>query len=282
MKSDIAILILTTTLVSSSIAGDSASLTSGDGSTHYEHLHFSGRGTPIAHSFNIEPAFTGRDLVATYRHRNGDAVDEQEMELELEWGFTPTFGVIFEMAGIHEDEPGLPTRDGWGDMAVIPRVLLLESERFMLTGQVVMGLPTGSHGFGGDTAIAPGFNSWSDLGNWWTLNSQVAVEHGFDQDSNQLVFGFGLVKTIGSADSHSRCEDGHLHTSMAGLFHLHFEVTGTMGLSGDEKGDTSMEGLIGLSHGLSSSVDLRCGYEFPLSSPSDFDHGIVAGVVWHF
>lgn len=282
MKSQIATLLLTATLISSAIAGDPVPLASGDHSTDYEHLHFSSSGAPIVHSFNIEPAFTGRDLFATYRHRNGDVVDEQELELELEWGFTQTFGVIIEMAGMRDDELGLPTREGWGDIAVVPRALLHESERFMLTGQVEIELPTGSHGFGSDTAIAPGLNAWLDLGDWWTLNSQVAVEHAFDHDRNELVFGFGLVKTIGSADTHSHCAEGHNHRDMAGLFHLHFEVTGTMGLSGDEQGDTGMEGLIGLSYGLNSGVDLRCGYEFPLSSPSDFDHGVVAGIVWHF
>ena len=282
MKSDVTTFILSTALVCTAMAGDPAPLASGGHSTDYEHLHFSNCGTPIVHSFNIEPAFTGRDLFATYRHRNGDVADEQEMELELEWGFTRTFGVIIEMAGIREDEQPGPTHKGWGDMAVVPRVLLHESGHFMLTGQVEIGLPTGNHGFGGDTAVAPGVNAWFDLGNWWTLNSQVAFEHAFDADSNELVFGFGLVKTIGSTDTHLHCAEGHDHRDMAGLFHLHFEVTGAMGLSGDEEGDTSMEGLIGLSYGLSSGLDLRCGYEFPLTSTEDFNHGMVAGVIWHF
>lgn len=282
MNSHFTTLLLTTALLSPALAGTSGPSAAADRSDEYVHLHFSDRGTPIVHSFGVEPAFTGRDLFATYHGRNGDTVDEQELELELEWGFTRKFGVIVEVAGIREEEVGEPSREGWGDMAIVPRYLLLESERFMLTAQTEIVLPTGSHNFGGDTAIAPGLASWLDLGNWWTLNSQVGVEHVFDEDSNELIFGFGLVKSIGTASSHSDCESGHQHATLKGLFHLHFEVTGATGLSGEEEGDTSMEGLIGVSYGLSSGMDLRCGYEFPLTSTEDLNHGMVAGVIWHF
>ncbi len=281
MQSPFPTLLLGSALMSSTLVA-SGQTASSDRSDEYVHLHFSKRGTPIVHSFNVEPAFTGRDLFATGRARNGDSVDEQEMELELEWGFTRQFGIIVEMAGIREEELGMASREGWGDMALVPRVLLLEGERFMLTGQTEIVIPTGSHGFGGDTAIAPGLASWFDLGDWWTLNSQVGVEHVFDEDSNELIFGFGLVKTFGTADSHAQCEDGHRHATLAGLFHLHFEVTGAMGLNGEEEGDTEMEGLVGVSYGVSDSLDLRCGYEFPLTSTDEFDHGVVAGAVWHF
>lgn len=275
-------LLLGLTLVSSAFAGTSAPGAGATNPDKYVHLHFSERGTPIVHSFNVEPAFTGRDLFATYRSRNGDTVDEQELELELEWGFTRQLGMIVEMPGIREKEVGLPSREGLGDMALVPRVLLFECERFMLTGQTEIVIPTGSHGFGGDTAIAPGLASWLDLGDWWTLNSQVGVEHVFDEDSNELIFGFGLVKTLGTADSHSQCQDGHKHATLAGLFHLHFEVTGAMGLNGDEEGDTEMEGLVGISYGVNDSLDLRIGYEFPLTSPADYDHGLLLGCIWHF
>ena len=247
----------------------------------FEHLHFSPLGTPIVHSFGVEPAITGRDLFADYRYRNGDGFTEHEIELELEWAFTRRLGIIVEAPYIFEREDGGETVDGFGDLVFVPRAILLERDRYILTAQIEVVTPTGTNGFGDETAIAPGFAAWFDLGNWWTLNTQLAVEHVFDEDVTDLVYGFGLVKTIDLACP-SSSKDPHEHRSASGLFNLHFEVTGTVGLGGEDDGVVNAEGLLGLSYGLSSAVDVRVGYEFPLSSPNDFNGGLVSGFVLHF
>ena len=246
----------------------------------FEHLHFSRLGTPIVHSFGVEPAFTGRDLFGDYRFRRGDELTEHELELELEWAFTRRLGIIVEIPYVFEDEAGGTTVDGFGDLAFVPRAILLEKERFILTSQIEIVAPTGTNGLGGETAIAPGFASWFDLGDWWTLNTQVAVEHIFDEDVTDLLFGFGLIKTFGRGDHTSN--DNHGHGSAAGVFNLHFEVTGSVGLSGEDEGTVNAEGLLGLSYGVSPNMDVRIGFEFPLSSPNDFDGGLVTGFVRHF
>lgn len=258
------------------------SLAAGSGSylEPFEHLHFSRLGTPIVHSFGIEPALTGRDLFSTYRYRSGDGFSEHEIEFELEWAFTRRLGIILEIPYIFEKPDGESSVDGFGDLAIVPRAVLLEKDRFILTSQLEIIAPTGTSGFGGETALAPGIASWIDLGDWWTLNTQLAVEHVFDEDVNEFIFGFGLVKTLGRTNY--TAEDPHGHQSTEGLFNLHLEVTGSTGLSGEEQGEFIAEGLAGVSYGLNSKMDLRVGYEFPLSSPRDFDGGVVAGFVWHF
>lgn len=245
----------------------------------FEHIHFSARGTPLVHSFGIEPAFTGRDLFIDYGYRSGKGFAENEIELELEWAFTRRLGIILEVPYVFEDEDGESAVDGFGDLAIVPRAILLESERFILTSQIEIVAPTGSDSFGGETAIAPGFAGWIDLGNWWTLNTQLAVEHIFEEDETELLFGFGLVKSFGSVGNPL---DAHGHATAAGLFHLHLEVTGAIPLKGEDEGDVYAEGLVGLSYGLSPKMDLRLGYEFPITSPREFDGGLGAGVVWHF
>lgn len=245
----------------------------------FRHVHASASGTPIVHSFNIEPALTGRDLFLTTRYRSSDEATEREVELELEWAFTRRLGVILELPyGIENEKGGGPRSEGFGNLAVVPRVLVHEGDRFMLTAQVEVELPTATHDFDGETAMAPGFAAWVDLGGWWTLNSQVGVEHNFDEDGTELVYGLGLIKSFGELHGD---HGTHEHASAGGL-NLHLEVTGSTGLNGGEDGDTTLEGLVGLSYGLCSGLDIRGGYEFPLSSPGDFDHGWVAGVVWHF
>ena len=250
----------------------------------FEHIHFSQLGAPYVHSFGIEPAFTGRDLFMDYTYLEGDGVTEHETELELEWAFTSRLGVIMEIPYIWEDEEGEASASGFGDFAIVPRALLIESERFLLTGQVEVVLPTGSSTFGGETAIAPGIAMWNDLGGWWTLNSNIAVEHGFDADSTELLFGIGLVKSFGEKHERHEKHAGHDHhtTSNAGLCNVHLEVTGSTLLNGSDKGEANLEGLVGISYGFAAGFDVRTGYLFPITSPKDFDHGFTAGVIFHF
>ena len=268
------------------ISALSASLsTASDFLEPFEHIHLSQRGTPYVHSFGMEPAFTGRDLFIDHTYRKGNGVSEHETEIELEWAFTKRLGMIVELPYVWEDEEGVGTSSGFGDLAIVPRALLIESERFLLTAQMEVVLPTGSSRFGGETAIAPGIAMWNDLGNWWTLNTIVAIEHVFDDDETELQFGFGLVKSFGrtcsgqGAKGHSH--QGHSHAT-AGLLHLHLEATGSTPLNGPDQGDINLEGLIGISYGVTADFDIRAGYLFPITSPKDFDEGFTAGLIYHF
>jgi hypothetical protein len=251
----------------------------------FEHIHMSRSGTPYVHSFGIEPAFTGRDLFIDHTYIRGNGVSEHESEIELEWAFTKRLGMIVEIPYIWEDEEGVGTSSGFGDLAIVPRALLIESERFLLTAQMEVVLPTGSSRFGGDTAIAPGIAMWNDLGNWWTLNSGFAIEHGFDADETEFLFGLGLVKSFGAKHSgqgaKGHAHQGHSH-STAGLLHLHLEATGSSPLNGSDQGDINIEGLVGISYGLAAGFDIRAGYLFPITSPKDFDEGFTAGFIFHF
>ena len=247
----------------------------------FEHNHVSPRGTPYVHSFGIEPAFTGRDLFLDHSYREGNGVAEHETEAELEWAFTRRLGVIMEVPYIWEDEEGVASVSGFGDFAIVPRALLVENERFLLTAQMEVVLPTGSSSFGGETAIAPGIAMWNDLGNWWTLNSSVAIEHGFDADSTELLFGFGLVKSFGERSGSHAGHAHHAHSTV-GLFNLQLEATGSTPLNGADKGDIHIEGLIGISDSPTAGFDIRAGYLFPITSPEDFDRGFTTGVIFHF
>jgi hypothetical protein len=250
----------------------------------FEHTHRSQSGTPYVHSLGIESAFTGRDLFLDHSYREGNGVTENESELELEWAFTSRLGVIMEVPYIWEDEESVASVSGFGDFAIVPRALLVESERFLLTTQLEVVLPTGSSSFGGETAIAPGIAMWNDLGNWWTLNSGFAIEHGFDADSTELLFGFGLVKSFGEKHEKHAKHAGHDHhtSSTADMFNLHLEATSSTPLNGADKGDINIEGLVGISYGFAAGFDIRVGYIFPITSPQDFDHGFTAGAIFHF
>ena len=273
-----ACLIISSTQLPAEDSGYAASFLS-----HFEHLHFTSSGTPIIHSFGIEPAFTGRDLFLNYSWREGNGVTEHETEIELEWAFTKRLGIIVEVPYIYEDEENVGSAKGFGNLAIVPRALLIDSDRFMLTAQIEAGLPTGSSTFGGQTSIAPGIAIWNDLGNWFTLNSNISIVHGFDSDETELEFGFGLVKSFGETpeathDHHSH----HHHPTAVGIINLHLECTGSTPLNGSDSGDFETEGLIGISYGLLPDLDIRAGYIFPIGTPREFDHGLTTGLIFHF
>ena len=71
--------------------------------TPWPHSHFSERGTPFVHPFNIEPAFLGRELFLSYGSVRGSEGDEAELEMELEWAFTRRIGMIVEAPLIQLD-----------------------------------------------------------------------------------------------------------------------------------------------------------------------------------
>ena len=60
----------------------------------WPHSHFSRRGTPYVHLFNLEPAFLDRDLFFDYRRVDGVGEDEVELEVELEWALTRRIGIV--------------------------------------------------------------------------------------------------------------------------------------------------------------------------------------------
>ncbi|MDX1681354.1 MAG: transporter [Akkermansiaceae bacterium] len=247
----------------------------------YRHNHFSDLGAPIIHTFNIEPAFTGRDLFGTYRfHSKNDAI-EHETELELEWGLTRRLGIIFELPYIVENERLGPTERGFGDLVVVPRALLVETDHLLLTAQAEIGLPTGSDDFGQQTTLTPGIAAWYDLGNWWTLQGLIGWENKVDEDEAALEFGLGLIKSI-DLKGHGGADCDHNHRTHAGLLNFHLEFTGEMGLTDDEDGRTEVNGLVGVSHGLDCGLDIRFGYEFPVTRPAELDYGWVLGANWHF
>lgn len=250
----------------------------------FEHVHRSRGGTAYVHSFLVEPAFTGRDLFVDHTYRNGSGVSEHESELELEWAFTRRLGMIVELPYVWEDEEGVASASGFGDLAVVPRAILIEDDRFLLTAQMEVVLPTGSKRFGGETALAPGVAMWNDLGNQWTLNSNLSVEHGFDADSTELLYGMGLVRSFhpGSDDHDDHDDHEHDAHSTAGLLNFHLEAIGSTPLNGVDRGDFHLEGLVGVSYGLAAGFDIRAGYLFPITSPQDFNKGFTAGVILHF
>ncbi|HEX5791447.1 MAG TPA: hypothetical protein VFY13_09835, partial [Luteolibacter sp.] len=234
------------------LSGAAAAQT-GDWLAPFEHLHASAKGTPIVHSINLEPAFTGRDLFVTGRYRHADDVISEEVEMELEWAVTRRLGFILEMPYEVEDERPGPRDNGMGNLAVVPRVVLIEGERMILTAQAEVELPTAKGDHEPGTAVAPGLVGWFDLGHWWTLSSLIAIEHAFDEDASEAVFGVGLIKSF------AKDHDGHHHHASASGLNLHFELTGSIGLNGEEDGDAALEGLIGMSFGFCEGFDLRLG-----------------------
>jgi hypothetical protein len=251
----------------------------------WPHSHFSRENTPFIHMFNIEPAYLDRDLFLVYKHTKEDHGTEQELELELEWAFTRRIGVAVHVPIERHREAG-HTETGFGDLSIAPRVLLVDAERFLLSGNLGLTLPTGSErrGLGrGEYAIAPSITTWTDLGNWVTLQTQLGTEHGLSSGEADLFYGAGLSYSFLGPRMFRRTAHGVVHGHYPpGLTTLMMEVVGRTALRKEDRGRTTAEMLLGIGYSLTDAFEIRGGYQFPITGRRDMDRSWLLSVIYHF
>lgn len=251
------------------------------------HCHFSPRGTPMIHSFRAEPAFTRRDFLLDYSTRSETGRSEQEIGAEVEWPISRRLGLIFEIPYVFVDADDGGPIDSFDNLAVSPRLLLAEYERFLLAIGLEVETTTGDTDGGiaeDEVALAPSFSAWIDLGNWWTVNTQSGIEYPTESSDAEFFFRSALIHTFGSGDIGAGDHAHHDHTGelSPGLISVILEADLAAGLSGPEDGDWSAEGIVGLLVGLWDNADMRVGYQFPLSRSQDLNNGVTGGLLWHF
>jgi hypothetical protein len=237
----------------------------------------------MIHSFRTEPAFTRRDLLLDYTTRRETGRDEQEIAAEVEWPISRRLGLIFEVPYVFVDSDDESDVDGFGNLAVSSRVLLAEYEHLLLAFNLEVETTTGTARGGiasDEVALAPSFSTWLDLGNWWAINAQSGIEFPTESGDSEFFFRSSLIHTFGSEDDHAH--DAHGHETTHGLVSVILEVDLALGLSGPEDGDWFAEGIIGTLIGLWPNADARVGYLLPLSQSQDLNHGVTAGLLWHF
>ncbi|MCP4451120.1 MAG: hypothetical protein GY809_06640 [Planctomycetes bacterium] len=251
------------------------------------HSHLNVRQTPYIHPFTTEPAFTRRDLVLHYNYRDVTEQDEHNIEAELEWAFTRRLGIIVEVPYTFVVPHEGASINGLANVAVSPRVLLVEYDRFLLAGNLEIEIPTTDPDRGlaeNEAALAPSLSLWADLGHWWTLNNQSGVEYTTESRESELFIRTSVIHTLGTpARNVGHTEQDHMrHGLPPGFLSFIFETDMATGLSGDEHGKWSAEGLFGLNYGLRENMDLRAAYVFPLSQSQALNNGITCGLIHHF
>jgi len=250
------------------------------------HSHFSPRGTPMIHSFRAEPAFTRRDILLDYSTRSETGLREQEIFAEIEWPISRRLGLIFEVPYVFIDSDE-ETTEGFGNLAVSPRVLLAEYERFLMAFNLEVETTTGTTNGGiaeDEVGLAPSFSTWIDLGGWWALNTQSGIEYPTESSDAEFFLRSALIHTFGYEDFHAGRHTHHEHADelSPGHFSVILEADLALGLSGEEDGDWLAEGIFGVLFGLWDDMDVRVGYQFPLSRSQDLNNGVTGGMIWHF
>lgn len=157
--------------------------------------------------------------------------------------------------------------------------MLVDGETFFLSGNLGVGIPTGSvaRGLGrGETTLSPSVTTWLDLGNWVALHGQFGTEVGLQTGDAELIYGLALTRSFHGPvlfpNFKNRNDDHeHEHAFPAGFTSLILEMTGSSGLNGNESGQTFFELLPGISHTPVEHVELRFGVRFPLFYPERLD-----------
>ncbi|NNC90030.1 MAG: hypothetical protein HKN82_16355 [Akkermansiaceae bacterium] len=253
------------------------------------HWHRSPLGAPLLHHFGFEPAFLGKELFVTYGWGEFDEGEEHEVEIELEWAFTRRLGVVLEVPYAWDRPVGEAAVDGLGDLAVVPRAVLAETERFVASANLEIGIPTGSSrvGAGEQWSLAPFLATWFDLGDWWALSSATGLEFGLDSNETEFFCSLGVSKAMRIHDARrfgAEPPHDHGHGLPAGLLAFIGEVylEGVVDGEADEENVFALEALVGISYTVGDLFDVRAGYTFPLNGNSELDRGVRAGVIHHF
>jgi hypothetical protein len=223
--------------------------------------HSGSTGVPLVLAFFSDPAFLGREVYVNFGALEGHS----RMEIEVEWAFTRRTGLLVH--GLwHETKLG----EGQGDTDVGLRTMLGEFDRFLFTFTALAILPTGDEADNtgtGEWGWAGVINTWSDLGNWITLQTNLGVEsHG----DTEIIWSFSLAKSFEvPALLPARRGVGDTVPSLS----LLAEVAGESGHHGTEG-----RWLIGVTYSTSASFIMRIGMDVAF----DGDTGWIFGIVFHF
>jgi len=267
------------------------------------HTHFSRRGTPLIHTFFLEPAALHRDLFVDYRIANNvdGTTDEQELETELEWALTKRLGIVIEAPFLSLDPDVDGNTSGFGDLVVAGRALLVDGDECMLAVNLAVSSPTGdeTRGLGaGEAIISPTVSLWQDLGNWLSFHAQFGPESGTETGQTDMFWAFALTKSMqgptlcGDCHHTDHCHhDDHFHFDSEHGEHLHFEpgltsfileLNGSTGLSGPNDGNTFFELIPGISYVPWELTEFRCGFRFPLYLPKRLDNQLILSYIRNF
>lgn len=247
----------------------------------FKHYHVSKSGSPYIYAFTARPAFTGRDGFVDYTYLDGNGFTEQRIEPEIHWAFTQQIALSAELPYIYRDPQGASSTSDLGNLLLTPRASLLETEHFMIGFQTEFGVPT-NNTLGSDTTITPGIVTWNDLGGWFFLNTEIGFQKVLDREEEFLNFNIALIKANSGHFAHT-CVDGECdHSGDQSQFNYHLELSGNTPMDGDDRGDVSLNGLIGISYNLTEKIDARIGYLFPISTPHEFNKGFTTGLIYKF
>jgi hypothetical protein len=192
------------------------------------------------------------------------SADETEVEAEIEWSLTRRLGLIAELPYTNADE------SGFGDAGVGLRALLVEERRFLLSASTEVEIPTGSErrGLGsGNVALGANLHTWTDLGSWVTLQTQVGIEYVPDERESEFGWSVTLAKSFRASPLIRTCAPGHDdHGPTA--FSLLAEIQGLTALNGDT-GATEGRWLLGSSYPLTRRLDLRAAFSRSFGSDED-------------
>jgi len=252
----------------------------------WEHTHFR-NGAPLIHNFGMEPAFLGREFFVDYVYSALEGGEEHELGAELEWALTRRIGVVLEQGYLFENPDSGAQTEGWGDFAMVPRFVLADCERCIISANLEIAAPTGSKavGAGEEWHLAPFLNTWCDLGDWWSLTTQTGLEFALDSDETEFFFTVGLAKAVRVFEAPAGTDiAGHQHELPTGILSAIAELSGAAVVDGDPKdeGVFELNGLIGLSLSATGSIDLRAGYLFPLNAHSELEGGMIVGAIHRF
>jgi hypothetical protein len=134
-------------------------------------------------------------------------------------------------------------------------------------------------------AWSPSFSVWLDLGHWLQASAQLGTEHGLDTGNKEFFYKAALIYIFQTHRPHSATEHDHGHAgahSPLGVTSGILEFNGRTPLGSPSASPSTGEVLLGASHNLTGSLELRGGYQLPVGGNQEYESGFAFGLVYHF
>ena len=119
----------------------------------------------------------------------------------------------------------------------------------------------------GNVALGANLHTWTDLGSWVTLQTQVGLGYVPDERESEFAWSATLAKSFRACPLIRTCYRGHDDHGPT-VFSLLAEVQGVTALSGDT-GATEGRWLLGASYPLTRSLDLRGAFSRSFGGDED-------------
>lgn len=153
----------------------------------------------------------------------------------------------------------------------------------MISSNLEFGFPTGDEKRelgSGEISISPSISTWLDLGNWFSLSSQLGFEHSLESEDTgyfyKMALGYSVIR-----HGKRKIDLDNFHFP-SGMLNFIAEFSGNTYLTEFDETESAFDILLGAAYVVNPHWEGRVGYSFPIGGHQEFKRSVVFSLIRHF